>query len=112
MPHRSAATTANTEMAAAPAAPREVSPEILPAGTPKERNPVAIGELPPAIGQEIPPISIQGHVYSSEPKDRIVGINDRLLKEGEYLAPGLRLEQITPDGLVFSYKNYLFRRDL
>jgi general secretion pathway protein B len=84
----------------------------VPASVPQERKLVAMGELPPAIRQEIPEISIQGHVYSSEPKDRIVGINERLLKEGEYLAPGLRLEQITPEGLVFSYKNYLFRRDL
>lgn len=94
------------------ASPRANSIETPPASASHERKLVAMGELPLAIQQEIPAISIQGHAYSSDPQDRVVGINDRLLKEGEYAAPGLRLEQITPDGLVFSYRNYLFRRGL
>lgn len=73
---------------------------------------IAITELPLAIQQEIPAMSISGYAYSSIPKERSVGINERLLQEGEYLAPGLRLEQITADGLVFSYKKYLFRHSL
>jgi len=27
-----------------------------------------------------------------------------MLKEGDFPAPGLRLEQITPDGVILSYK--------
>ena len=78
----------------------------------QEQRIVAMTELPLAIQQEIPKMSISGHAYSTVPKERIVGINDRLLQEGEYLSPGLRLEQITADGLVFSYKKYLFRHSL
>jgi general secretion pathway protein B len=78
----------------------------------QERKIVAMIELPPAIQQEIPKMAISGYAYSSTPKERSVGINDRLLQEGEYLAPGLRLEQINEDGLVFSYKKYLFRHSL
>ena len=78
----------------------------------QEQKVIAMTELPLAIQQEIPKMSISGHAYSTVPKERIVGINDRLLQEGEYLAPGLRLEQITADGLVFSYKKYLFRHSL
>jgi general secretion pathway protein B len=78
----------------------------------QERKIVAMAELPPAIQQEIPKMTISGYAYSSTPKERSVGINDRLLQEGEYLAPGLRLEQINEDGLVFSYKKYLFRHSL
>ena len=77
-----------------------------------EQKIIAMTALPLAIQQEIPTMSISGHAYSSVAKERIVGINDRLLQEGEYLAPGLRLEQITADGLVFSYKKYLFRHSL
>jgi hypothetical protein len=33
-----------------------------------------------------------------------------MLHEGEYVASGLRLEQITPDGMIFSYKGYRFSR--
>ena len=78
----------------------------------QEQKIVAMTELPLAIQQEIPKMSISGHAYSTVPKERIVGINDRLLQEGEYLSPGLRLEQITTDGLIFSYKKYLFRYSL
>ncbi len=31
-------------------------------------------------------MSISGYAYSSVPKDRSVGINDRVYQEGEYLA--------------------------
>ena len=78
----------------------------------QEQRIFAMTELPLAIQQEIPKMSISGHAYSTVPKERIVGINDRLLQEGEYLSPGLRLEQITSDGLVFSYKKYLFHHSL
>lgn len=73
---------------------------------------LTMAQLPSAILREVPEISIQGHAFSSAPKDRIVAINGRLVQEGEYVAPGLRLEQIATDGLVFSYRNYLFRRGL
>ena len=80
--------------------------------TAPEQKIIAMTALPLSIQQEIPTMSISGHAYSSVAKERIVGINDRLLQEGEYLTPGLRLEQITEDGLVFSYKKYLFRHSL
>jgi hypothetical protein len=33
-----------------------------------------------------------------------------MLREGEHVVPGLKLEQITPDGMIFGYKGYSFRR--
>jgi hypothetical protein len=78
----------------------------------EEQKVIPMAELPPAIQQEIPAMSIPVHTYSSTSKERIVGINGRLLQEGEYLAPGLKLEQIAPDGVVFSYKKYLFLHGL
>jgi general secretion pathway protein B len=80
--------------------------------TAPEQKIIAMTELPLTIQQEIPIMTISGYAYSSIPKERSVGINERLLQEGEYLAPGIRLEQITTDGLVFSYKKYLFRHSL
>lgn len=106
------------EMAAAPAQQKAVAPveqksaDAAPAGAAHEQRVIPMAELPQAIQQEIPAMSIPLHTYSSTPGERIVGINDRLLQEGDYLAPGLKLEQIAPDGVVFSYKNYLFRRGL
>ena len=83
------------------ASPRDAAPE---------QKVMTIAELPVAIQQEMPKMSISVHAYSREPKDRLVGINDRVLREGEYVAPGLMLEQITLDGMIMSYKGYRFRR--
>jgi general secretion pathway protein B len=106
------------EITAAPAQQSPVAPVqeqsagAAPADAAQEQSVISMAELPLAIQQEIPAMSIPLHTYSSTPRERIVGINDRLLQEGDYLAPGLKLEHIAPDGVVFSYKNYLFRRGL
>ena len=67
-------------------------------------------ELPLSVQQELPAMTISVHAYSGNPGKRLVGINNRILREGEYVVPGLKLEQITPDGMIFSYKGYSFRR--
>ena len=81
-----------------------------PASPAQEQRAMPMAKLPLLIQQEIPAMTIPLHAYSSKPRDRLVSINDRMLREGESLTPGLRLEQITPDGLIFSYKGYRFRR--
>jgi general secretion pathway protein B len=91
---------------------QEKSANAAPADPAQEQKVLLMAELPAAIRQEIPAMSIPVHTYSDTPTERIVGINDRLLREGEYLAPGLKLELIAPDGVVFSYKKYLFRHGL
>jgi general secretion pathway protein B len=88
---------------------KPVSPATT-ANTEQEEGVTSMAALPLAIRQEIPSMTIPLHAYSSKPRDRLVSINDRMLREGESLTPGLRLEQITPDGLIFSYKGYRFRR--
>ena len=55
-------------------------------------------------------MTISVHAYSGNPGARLVGIDNRILREGEYVVPGLKLEQITPDGMIFGYKGYSFRR--
>lgn len=70
---------------------------------------MTMAELPLAIQQELPPLSISVHAYSGKAAERLVGINGRLLHEGDSVAPGLALEQITPDGMILSYKGYTFR---
>lgn len=69
-----------------------------------------MAELPLSVQQEMPKMSISALAYSSQPKDRLVSINDHVLREGMAVAPGLTLEQITPDGMILSYKGYRFRR--
>ena len=71
---------------------------------------MASSDLPSSIRKTLPVMSVAVHAYSSMPGDRLVSINGRMLREGDALAPDLRLEQITPDGMIFTYRGYRFRR--
>ena len=95
--------------------------EVIPAPTQKksvapvevsESKTIPLAELPLTIQHELPAMTIQLHSYSSKPINSIVSINSRMMKEGESLAPGLVLEQITPDGVILSFKGYRFQRGI
>ena len=90
------------------AVPKDVAKPA--ADAPREQKVPTFSELPVPIQQEIPSLSISAHAYSPVPRERLVGINDRVLREGAEAAPGLVLEQITPEGMIMSYKGYRFRR--
>jgi general secretion pathway protein B len=104
------ADSAAPKNAAAPLPDKRGSPDSGTAEAAPLRNVIAMADLPLAIQQELPPMSISVHAYSVKAGDRLVGINNRLLHEGQEVAPGLRLEQITQDGMILSFKGYNFRR--
>ena len=79
---------------------------------PQQQKAIPLVELPLVLQQEIPAMTIQLHSFSSKPENSIVSINSRMMKEGETLTPGLKLEQITPNGVVFSYKGYRFEHGI
>jgi general secretion pathway protein B len=78
----------------------------------QEQQAIPFDELPLQIQQEIPAMKVQLHAYANKPSERLVSINDIRMREGESLMLGLRLEQITPDGMIFSYKGYRFQRGI
>jgi general secretion pathway protein B len=80
------------------------------AGAARVQTVVSMADLPLSVQQELPAMTISFHVYSGDSEKRLVGINNRMLREGEHVVPGLKLEQITPDGMIFGYKGYSFRR--
>jgi general secretion pathway protein B len=82
------------------------------ATTDQEQKATPYAELPLAIQQEIPEMKVQLHSYSNKSVNSIVSINSRMLKEGDSLVPGLRLERITPDGVILSYKGYRFQHGI
>lgn len=95
-----------------------VSQEVSASSEPEPVNdipaPVAnkiysMGELPSSIQQNLPTFKVSVFIYSDNPASRMVKINDQMLQEGQYLAEGLKLEEITPDEVIFSYQNYRFR---
>ena len=65
-------------------------------------------ELPEQIKQQLPSITISAHVYSSNPLQRSIVINNNFMEEGEYVLDGLTLHEITRDGAVFNYQGTLF----
>ena len=65
-------------------------------------------ELPESIKQQIPTITISAHVYSSNPLQRSIVINNNFVEEGEYILDDLVLHEITRDGAVFNYRGTLF----
>lgn len=111
MPAGANAMPRSTAPIAAKTAPEKATPapeESVDTGR-REQEVMTMAELPAPMQDQIPKMSISVHAYSARPADRLVSINGRVLREGDYPAPDLRLEQITPDGMIFSFKGYRFR---
>ncbi len=49
------------------------------------------------------------HVYATQPQQRFIFVNSRKYKEGDTLAEGPVVEQITPDGAVLSFRGSQFK---
>jgi len=71
-----------------------------------------LNDLPAAVRQEIPAISIAFHAYSGNARERRIMINGDMAQEGEALGGGLSVEEITRDGVILGYKGYRFRQAL
>jgi general secretion pathway protein B len=71
--------------------------------------PVEMSQLPPALKQALPDLTISGHFFNADPSARIVIIGGRTLHEGQTVAPGVKLERITPEGAIFSYQGTRFK---
>ena len=94
---------ATGDMAPSPA-PDAAAGHSLPAG----KRVFSLQELPTSVRQGIPNLVIAFHAYSPRPEERRVMVNNELLRQGDELAGGLQLEEITPDGVVFSYRGHRF----
>ena len=66
-------------------------------------------ELPSSIQQNLPAFSITAHIHTGDPASGMVKVNGQVMREGQELSPGLKLEEIIPDGVIFRYQNYRFR---
>ncbi|GBE04530.1 MAG TPA: hypothetical protein ENH31_00275 [Nitrospirae bacterium] len=68
-----------------------------------------LDELPLSVQHDIPDMSITAHIYSNDPASRMVSINGSILRQGESVASGLVLEEITPTGIVLDHMGKRFR---
>jgi general secretion pathway protein B len=67
---------------------------------------VRIAELPLNVQRQIPDITFSSHIYASDPSLRVVNINNRSIREGDYISDDVKLLDITEDGVVLSYLHY------
>ncbi|MDB5743200.1 MAG: hypothetical protein JWR68_1515 [Polaromonas sp.] len=106
----SAAKTTAPAAASAPTATATPSPPD--AGAPAPPFPAAIpllSELPENIRRQVPPLAITGSVYSQNPGQRLLLVNNQVLAQGGLAAPELTLEQIQAKGSVFVFRGTRFR---
>jgi general secretion pathway protein B len=83
---------------------QNINDTMPPAGTLLE-----LWQLPAALRAGVPPLNFSLHVYSTRRDQRSIIINNRMMREGEYVNPQLALSAITPDGVVMKYRNEYFR---
>lgn len=65
-------------------------------------------DLAVTAGSDLPQLRLDLHVYAAKPQDRFALINMRKLHEGDSLQGGVRVEAITPDGVVMSHNGTKF----
>jgi hypothetical protein len=61
-----------------------------------------------AAKSSIPPLHMDLHVYAPDPSKRFVLVNAKKLGEGQTLPEGVRVESITTDGAILSYRGVQF----
>ena len=59
--------------------------------------------------QGLPPLNVAGFIHDEQGSNMAI-INDKLMKEGDEVSPGLRVEKIKDDSVIFNYKGYVFSR--
>ncbi len=68
-----------------------------------------LSQMPLDFRKNIPEIHISFHSYSYKPAKRLVSINGRIFREGEDILDGIKLEKITPVGVVLSHEDRRFK---
>ena len=99
-------------LATAPAVTRQITATLDPIAPTALPTPVTseqaaaqpISKLPRDIQRQIPDLAISSHLYSDD--FRLVNINGRMMREGEYIDTELKLEEITEDGVIISFQTY------
>lgn len=95
------ANAAVSSPAPAPAAPVPATPP--PPAVPPAQPPLQeLWELPEGVRRQLPALTYSFHVYAGDPSRRTIIINNRRMREGSEIQPGLLLEEITADGVILA----------
>jgi general secretion pathway protein B len=69
-------------------------------------------DLPQSIKMQIPEITVSAHVYSDNPLQRSIVINNNFMEEGERVLDDLVLKEITKSGAIMDFQGTLFRYEI
>ncbi len=72
------------------------------------REPLLLLQLPLSIRKQLPEFHISALFYSRKAASRLASINGHLAREGHSITPDLKVDEITSEGVIFSYRKYLF----
>ena len=105
-----------SKAASKPAARAEPTPAAAaatiatPASTPASavERIYAVSELPEDVRRSLPALPLGGAMYSKNAADRMLIVGGQVLREGDTIAPDLKLEQIRLKSAVFRYKSYRY----
>ena len=76
--------------------------------SPIDHSAMPIDLLPAQATAGLPELSVDLHIYADDPAKRAVFINGRRYQRGSVLVEGPKVEEITPDGAVLSYRGQRF----
>jgi len=97
----------------APVAP--TPPPTMTQNTVSTTVPMAGGDAPflrqmsAEFQRQVPELAVTIHVYSSDESQRILFLNNREYRRGDQVQEGLRVEDITSDGALLSYRGERFK---
>jgi len=83
-------------------------PDEIAQPSPAETDITSLSELPVSVQQSLPPINIEGHIYDDNPAARMVIINGVIRREKQRIDQNLKLEEITPNGVILSHQGHVF----
>lgn|SRR5690606_23321292 len=63
-------------------------------------------ELGPDVRNALPAMTFSFHVYSADPQNRTIIINNQRMREGDPVSNGVVLERITEDGVILAMDHH------
>ena len=75
-------------------------------------RPSKLAELTPEQRRELPPLVVNGSVWSDNAASRFVILNGQVLREGDAVVPGLVLEKLQPKAALLRWRGLLMELPL
>lgn len=82
---------------------------LQPTPAPSAAEAPLLAQLPEGVRRSVPPLNVGVHVFSEQAANRFVLVDMKRFGEGSELPNGLRIERITPRGLVLNHQGQRFQ---